>query len=506
MIRLEGTKGSTTGTGASMRMSQDDGLLSSFTPEDYRRFDDKLKAETEQAIIWGKEGAYDPMLAQSLGCEIEGTLIDIDGNPVAQAEAFMDYLSSSNGYYEMSQYNVEFEIEPIKFNNPMAFANLHDHLTGNQSHISRCADMIDSYLVMCGMLPTLKAEHFSDEVITKRHHFQTLNRQLQKLNGDNPFEVNIGYGEGAHFAANNLSIEGAAASLQVHLGVSEGDSAAIYNASQLVSAITLGVSANSPFLMGKRLWAETRIPLFEQIMHQRFVGKNESGSRRCNHIFGDAYLEGSILDLFLENYSILPTILPIVRDTPVESMLHLILHNRDILRWNRPVLGFIGSRPFLRIEHRVMPVGPTLIDMVANIAFYVGLVNHLRRAFTGSAREKTIQRMPFSAVYDNFYNVARQGMESNIMWLGENYTFRDFVLQKALEYARRGLESIRIADGQINEWLGIIEQRVAKNQNGSVWQQRYIEKYGNSEETMCNMIKNFRRLQDYNAPVHTWKV
>jgi hypothetical protein len=195
------------------------------------------------------------------------------------------------------------------------------------------------------------------------------------MNKNKAFRINIGHGDGIVFDADNLSIEGASTSLQVHLTVNENESAAVYNAAQVASAITVGVGANAPFLMGRQLWAETRVPLFEQIMYERFISDAPdevlSFGRRCDHIFGEQYLDKTILELIADNHQKMRAVLPIVREHKPEEMKHLILHNRDILRWNRPVAGFYQGKPFLRIEHRAMSSGPTVVDMVANMALFV---------------------------------------------------------------------------------------------------------------------------------------
>ncbi|MGI9307547.1 MAG: hypothetical protein ACR2P5_09665, partial [Gammaproteobacteria bacterium] len=472
-----------TGIGASLLRARD-GEESAFSAEDYELFNDKLKEETELAAAWGVRKQYLPLHPQTLGCEVESCLIGDDGAPLPAAEQFMEYFANSNGYYEMAKFNMEFEIDPVGLAR-RPFSELRDSLENNRMHSSRCADMVGAKILLSGILPSLQRGHLTAEMVTGRSHFRALEKQLRLLNKNRPFHVNIGEGEDAlHFDADNLSIEGAANSLQVHLSVEEPLSAAYYNAAQMVSALTAGIAANSPFLLGKRLWEETRVPLFEQIMYERFVGRNAQSlpyGRRCDDIFGHGYLQDSLLELFQDNFVALAALLPIARDDPPENMMHLILHNRDILRWNRPVLGFANNAPFLRIEHRVMPSGPTTADMTANMAFYTGLVRHLHLAFVGATARTTKVRMPFSAVRDNFYRAARDGLKAEIDWLGETICLRDLILGKALTYAERGLEAAGVDKDEIAEWLGIIRARADSGQNGSVWQQRFAAKHGADE-------------------------
>ena len=497
------------GVGATTRNARR-GEESDFPPEDYMAFDQKLAAETALAASWQLNGKYMHVAPQtpSLGCEVESFLAGPGGLPAPLSAKFMEYFSNDNGYYEMAKFNMEFEIAPVPFSG-RPFSEIHCALENNRVHSSRCADMIDAKVLLCGILPTLKHGHFTPDMITDRKHFRALERQLRRLNKDRPFHVKIGGGEGLEFQADNLSVEGAAASLQVHLGVDEPLSAAYYNASQLVSALTVGAAANSPFFMGKQLWDETRVPLFEQIMYERFVGRNAehlSHGRRCDNVFGHGYLAESAVELFRQNFTDMAAVLPIPRDSPPHEMKHLILHNRDILRWNRPVLGFMNGAPFLRIEHRAMPSGPTAADMAANMAFYAGLAHHFHKAFVGKTAATTAERMPFSAARDNFYRAARDGFNAEINWLGKECRLRDLILEKALSYAKRGLLMSGVEEDEADGWLGIIRARAESGQNGSTWQRRYVGKNGGGDSGLQNMAEAYWQNQEEGAPVHTWKV
>lgn len=489
-------------------MQSDHESESAFDPMQYKMFDSKLAEETRLAAVWQRDGKFLPMKNKTLGCEVESCLADFNGAPSPESANFLQYFAGESGYYEMTKYNVEFEIAPVSLKGT-PFLNLYEALESNRMHTSRCADMIGAHVMLFGILPSFAPEHFSADMITDRLHFRTLERQLRALNKNRPFAVNIGHGDGLCFDADNLSVEGAAASLQVHLAMGERESAAFYNAAQMVCALTVGTAANSPFFMGKQLWAETRVPLFEQIMYERFVGRNAEQlphGRKCNDIFGNGYLKESMMELFVDNHYKLPAVLPIARDTPPEQMMHLILHNRDILRWNRPVLGFMNQHPFLRMEHRAMPAGPTSADMVANMAFFTGLVCHFHRAFIGKTAQKTISLMPFESARENFYRAARDGMDAEILWLGDKYNLRDFVLSHGLDYAKRGLRAFEVDETDVVRWMDIIESRLRKQQNGAMWQIAYIAKHGNEEKNMREMTATYLRNQEEGAPVHTWRI
>ena len=56
----------------------------------------------------------------------------------------------------------------------------------------------------------------------------------------------------------------------------------------------------------------------------------------------------------------------------------LRLHQGTVWRWNRAVYD-PASGGHLRIEMRALPAGPTVIDMLANAAFLIGLSLWLAR-------------------------------------------------------------------------------------------------------------------------------
>ena len=498
--------GARSGTGASYREAER-AEESAFEAGDYHNFDTHLGEETRMAMAWAGEGNFRSFSPPTVGCEVESCLMDGDGAPLPESAQFLQYFSNDNGYYEMSKYNVEFEIDPVRLDGT-PFSALCDSLENNRLHASRCADLIEARVASFGILPSLTQAHFTPEMLADRRHFQDLGNQLQKLGGNRPFKVNIGHGDGVCFESDSLSIEGASSSLQIHMSVSEEESAAVYNAAQTVSAMMTALCANSPFLTGRRLWMETRVPLFEQIMYERFGGRNapREYGRRFGEIFGGDYLGRSVMELFAANYANFPSVLPIVREEPADKMMHLILHNRDILRWNRPILDFFNGRPFLRIENRTASPGPTSADMTANIAFYTGLVLHLRLAFAGEMAEKTKRSMPFADIRDNFYRAARDGLDADVKWLGQERNLRELILKEGMSYARRGLREAGVDDGEIAEWLDIVEQRARGGQTGAEWQIRHIAQHGGGEEGMRQMAVAYWGRQEAGRPVHTWEV
>ena len=254
----------------------------------------------------------------------------------------------------------------------------------------------------------------------------------------------------------------------------------------------VALSANSPFLFGKDLWHETRIPLFEQAV---YIGPSERVKRVG---FGIRYLHESVLECFQANIDRYTVLLPRLMDEPEEQLAHLRLHNGTIWRWNRPLVGINEQGvPHLRIEHRVVPAGPTLDDCIANAAFYFGTV----RALAGMEAAPE-HRLPFESAKENFYTAARQGLEARVEWLdGNKCSVADLCRDNLLPLARQGLQELGIDHHEIDHWLGIIEGRLERKQNGAVWQRAWVERYGRD---MPGLIQAYLERQVEGDPVHHW--
>ena len=271
-----------------------------------------------------------------------------------------------------------------------------------------------------------------------------------------------------------------------------------YNASVIVSAATVAVSANSPFLFGKNLWAETRVPLFEQAVA---LGGYEADSRGPMRrvTLGSGYLHQSIFECFKENLDHYPILLPeVIEDTP-QKFSNLRLHNGTIWRWNRPLIGVDNHSCHIRIEHRVIPAGPTVADSVANAAFYYGLVSQLIH------REISPEmQMPFNIARDNFYAAAKSGLDATCEWLDtKRYNMRILVLDKLLPLAAQGLENAGIDAADIKLYLEILYQRVSNHCSGADWQRAFVAKHGHD---MMQLTKAYIERQNSGQPVHTWDI
>ena len=247
---------------------------------------------------------------------------------------------------------------------------------------------------------------------------------------------------------------------------------------------------------GGTLWDETRIPLFEQAV--------DVGDRYPSRVsFGSGYVQESLLEIFEENQREHLILIPAVREAPASKFSHVRFHNGTLWRWNRPLIGFdFDGQVHLRIEHRVVPAGPTIKDCIANAAFYFGLVRGL-----GLDKEAPETRLSFATARDNFYTAARYGLNARPCWYrGDKLvemSMRDLVMDELLPMARRGLETERIPTAEIDDYLDVIAARVDSGQNGAAWQKRFVHLHGND---FHQLVREYRARQEVGEPVHSWEL
>ena len=327
--------------------------------------------------------------------------------------------------------------------------------------------------------------------------YRALNEQVLRQRKGHEIELNINGMEHLHVTHKDVMLEAAATSLQIHIQVPQDVATRYYNASILLSAPMVAVSANSPCLFGKRLWQETRIPVFEQAVAAGGYGGAASGPvHRVS--FGTGYARDSMYECFQENIEHFPVLLPVHYDSAADELKHLRLHNGTIWRWNRPLIGFDADKtPHLRIEHRVCASGPSTIDNVANIALFYGLVHHY-----ATMEEAPESVTTFADAKHDFYRTAQLGLKHKTGWLGDgSETMQNIILDKLLIRAESGLHKLGIDREDVRRYLSIIEQRIENNKTGSQWQLDFLNAH---QDNRSLLTINYLRNQASGQPVHEW--
>jgi hypothetical protein len=309
----------------------------------------------------------------------------------------------------------------------------------------------------------------------------------------------------------SIAPEAACTSLQLHLQLTPEAFPAYWNAAQAIAGLQVALAANSPFLLGRRLWAETRVPLFTQAVDTRPVELRNQGVRP-RVWFGDRWTH-SAYDLFEENVRYFGALLPLAEDEDPfaeldagrpPSLHELRLHNGTVWRWNRPVYDVADGVPHLRLENRVLPAGPTAVDAVANAMFFYGLI----RALAESERPPW-QLMSFDAAEANFTAGARHGIDAALYWPGIGTVRADeLALRRMLPLAQEGLAAWGVDGAAVDRYLGIIEQRCVRRCTGATWQVRAVaeaERDGaDRPAAIRRMMRGYLEGMEANEPVHDW--
>jgi len=426
------------------------------------------------------------------GFELEAWLLDHNYYPLPRNDEYLTRLDYPLVVPELSRFNVELNGTPQSLAG-RALRRLEEELNETWRHCVAVANELEATMIMIGILPTVRETDLCLANISKRNRYQALNQQVLALRGGRPLQLDIDGQEHLSLSHNDVMLEAAATSFQLHLQSPATEVSRYMNASMIASAPLVSLAANSPFLFGKSLWAETRIPLFEQAV----ATGDGSHPEQARVTFGSDYLPDNPLELFRENIERYATLLPTLFENG-DELPHLRLHNGTIWRWNRLLVGFDDDKlPHLRIEHRPIPAGPTIVDMIANAAVYFGAVR-----FLAGLRTPPESDLPFSVARDNFYRAARDGLDANLVWLdGREVSVRTLLADELLHMARQGLILLGIDEDDIEHYIGIAEARTTSGQNGAVWQRAHAQIHGRDP---FRLTANYLAYQRSAAPVHEW--
>ncbi|MBB5959166.1 hypothetical protein FHS29_005786 [Saccharothrix tamanrassetensis] len=482
-----------------------------FTREDRTRYRTKVRRCLDVFARMLRESRFEferPMT----GLEIELNLVDDAGDPAMRNAEALEAIADPDFVTELGQWNLEINVAPRQLT-AGGLAEFESVVRESLNEADRKAREVGSHMVMIGILPTLQAKHMALDALSGNPRYALLNEQVLAARGED-LRIAVDGVEKLAMTADSIVPEGACTSAQFHLQVSPDSFAAYWNAAQAIAGVQVAVGANSPFLMGKELWRETRIALFQQATDTRSDELKEQGVRP-RVWFGERWIT-SIFDLFEENVRYFPALLPICdEEDPVQvlergdtpSLAELRLHNGTIYRWNRPVYDVVRDQPHLRVENRVLPAGPTVVDTLADGAFYYGLVRML------AEEERPLwSQMSFSAAEENFISGARQGIDAHVYWPGlGTVPVAELVLRRLLPLAHEGLVKLRVEQAERDRLLGVIEARCLNGVNGATWQARTFHRHYDHTsldrpEALRRMLRTYRDLMHSNEPVHTWPV
>ncbi|MER6578000.1 glutamate--cysteine ligase [Nonomuraea sp. NPDC050227] len=442
------------------------------------------------------------------GLEIELNIVDARGEAAMRNAQVLAAIEQPDWATELGQFNIEINVEPRELTGDGPL-HLEADVRRRLNHAEERARSQDGHLVLVGILPTLREQDISEGTLSANPRYRLLNEQIFAARGED-LHLCIEGVERLDTHADSVAPEAACTSVQLHLQVSPEAFAPHWNAAQVIAGPQVAVAANSPYLFGKELHRETRIALFEQATDTRPAELKTQGVRP-RVWFGERWIT-SVFDLFEENVSYYPALLPLCEEEDPRAELdqgripqlhELTLHNGTIYRWNRPVYAVVDGVPHLRVENRVLPAGPTVADIAANAAFYYGLMRVLP-----SAERPIWSQMSFRTAEDNLAAAARHGLDARLYWpgLGE-VPAAELILRRLLPMAREGLAAWGVHTPVADRLLGIIEGRCLTGRTGATWQvERVRAQGGDRHEALRAMTLDYIDRMHGNDPVHTWDV
>ena len=463
-----------------------------FNAEDFRRFRRNLDTETGMVTALFERNEFSHR-GDMVGFELEAWIVNADGQPHPENERLLEIVANPLVVPELASYNVELNGSPTALQGNV-FSRIHDELAATWDICRAGAQALDCRLATIGILPTIRPELLNSAYMSGMMRYQALNDRILALRDGAPLHIRITTGDGLDMHHDDVMLEAATTSFQIHLQCKPERAVRDFNAAIVASAPMVALAANSPFLFGRSLWEETRIPLFEQAV--------SAGPRAPARVtFGSGYAEGSLAEIFAENQRDHPILLPFVQgDEPPHKYAHVRFQNGTVWRWNRPLLGFdFDGVPHLRIEHRVVPAGPTILDSVANAAAWLGMVRGLVEH-----AEPVERRLDFQTASDNFYAAAKYGLDAPLTWLdGEQFPARTLLRDKLLPMAADALGRLDIPKPEIDRYIGTALARVEAGQTGARWQRAWVAKHGADWPALTLAYID---AQDSGEPVHTWPV
>lgn len=444
-----------------------------------------------------------------IGAEQEFCLVDKNWQPSNRAVAILEDIAEPHFTTELTRYNLEINLDPLPLEGT-CFSQMHRQLNDLLDLGQEVAEKHENYIILTGILPTISTHYLKEDYMTPKERYKILSDAIKRVRKAD-LELHVKGVDEVHLRHDSIMYEGCNTSFQAHLQIDPDDFADTYNWAQAISGPILSICANSPMLMGRELWEETRIALFTQSVDTRrstFL-LNE---RQPRVGFGTSWAEGSPADFFKKSILRFRSLISTTFEgedslqqlekgvTPELSALNL--HNGTVYPWNRLCYGRTQGKPHLRIENRYMPSGPTTSDEIANLMFWVGVMKGRPREW-----EQIHLKMDFRDAKKNFFNAARYGMAAQFHWDGKIIPTRDLLLEFFLPMAYKGLARVNVDRADVERYLGIIERRI-RSQNGAEWMvqaYRELRREFNPPEALRRLTASLFDRSYKGYPVDAWK-
>lgn len=444
-----------------------------------------------------------------IGAEQEFCLVNDAFLPNGSSLEILKDIDDDRFTTEIGNFNLEINLDPIELKDD-CFSILHKRLKTLMNKARNVAETKDTKILLTGILPTLTLDHMSIDNMTPIQRYFVLNEAIVESRKQE-FDIKIKGIDELNILHDSVLLEGCNTSFQMHLQVNPDKFVETYNWAQAISGPILSACPNSPLLFGKELWHETRIALFTQSVDTRANSflLNQKQSRVS---FGNKWETGTIADIFKDNVSRFRSLVTseFIKDSvemlengQIPKLMALSLHNGTVYKWNRACYGVGNGKPHLRIENRYIPSGPSIVDEIANMVFWVGVMNGKPKEY-----ENIHEKMDFRDVKDNFFNAARYGMSSQFVWDGKNIPSHDLIMDAFLPMAYSGLDKVGVSKKDAEYYLSIIEKRI-NSHNGSEWMSKIYRKLLQTKkpfEAAQMLTSSIYKNQQQDDPISIWSL
>jgi len=444
-----------------------------------------------------------------IGAEQELFLVERNFRPAPRSLQVLEHLGE--GYTtELGLFNLEINLDPVLWGGD-CLSQMEKQLDERIDRAREAAQSLGIDVALTGILPTLLKSDLELNNMTPLPRYRILNRALTKLRGGS-YSFHIKGQDELNVTHNSVMLESCNASFQVHFQVGANEFVNLYNLAQLIAPCVLSAAVNSPLLFGLRLWRETRIALFQQSVDTRGPTYHPRANRPRVY-FGDGWVKKSVLELYQEDVAHFRTLVGMdTGEDPFEALAAgaipqlqaLRLHNGTVYRWNRACYGITNGQPHLRIENRVLPSGPSVVDEIANAAFWFGLMSQFAHQY-----EDVSKLIDFGEVKNNFLSAARLGLHAQFTWVdGRTWPAQRLILDELLPRAAEGLKRGKIKEEDAQRYLSVIENRVSREQTGASWILRSLalmDQQRNPNERMNALVAAMIDRQKSRRPVAEWE-
>jgi CBS domain-containing protein/gamma-glutamyl:cysteine ligase YbdK (ATP-grasp superfamily) len=484
---------------------------------DHKPQEQELRAFTKALLedVQAFERMLDEGLIESgvrrIGAEQEMFLVDRAMRPAMKAMDVLERLNHPQFTTELALFNAEVNLKPQLFEGDCLW-RMEQDLEGLLAQATRAARAEGIDVLLAGILPTVKQKHLRIENITPKERYRQLNATMVAHRGGK-FQILVKGIDELQAHHDNVLFEACNTSFQIHFQVGPDEFVPLYNLAQVVTAPVLAPAVNSAVFLQHRLWKETRVALFQQAIDTR-QSVHQERKFRPRVAFGHKWIDNSVLEIFREDIARFRVLISTGLDESPLSILDrgeiptlraLRLHNGTIYRWNRPCYGVSDGKAHLRIEHRSLPAGPTVVDEVANAAFFFGLMTAL-----ADEHDDIRKVMRFDQVQDNFMAAARYGLEANFHWIGgKSYSARDLLLNHLIPCAEAGLKSKNVRSSDIDRYLGVLRDRVRMGRTGARWMLESLagmDPKRSTDERYRALTAAINDRQNQGTPVHEWSL